>query len=414
MISNYIKSPKLLSECHLLAEPDIEKYIGYLETRRYSDKTITSYISSVIHYFSWRRKINKNASTKITDKLIHSFLSRHLKACKCPSSFYRGRASCAASLRLWRRVIEVDYPSTETEENRLLNQYEEYLKSVVGLASTSRQARCRYSHELITWLKKHLSKNVSELSLQDLATYVYQRSSNLAPGSVTAMVSALGYFVSYLSSNKHCSISLPVYIPRPKPVYTIPAYEELSDKELSAVLQSFDRNTAMGKRDYGMACCLVELGLRTCDTARLSLDGIDWRHRAITLEPGKNHRQLRLPISDQLFDALADYLQNGRPSTTERTLFVYHRAPVGQGVSASTVRGAMRRGYARANISPNRRQLHRFRHTMATRLLKSGASIKSIADVLGHQSIEASNRYTHVDINGLKRIGLPWPQGGES
>jgi site-specific recombinase XerD len=74
----------------------------------------------------------------------------------------------------------------------------------------------------------------------------------------------------------------------------------------------------------------------------------------------------------------------------------------------------MRRGYARANISPNRRQLHRFRHTMATRLLKSGASIKSISDVLGHQSIEASNRYTHVDINSLKNIGLQWPQGGES
>jgi integrase/recombinase XerD len=146
-----------------------------------------------------------------------------------------------------------------------------------------------------------LSKDVSELSLQDLATYVYQRSSNLAPGSVTAMVSAVGCFVRYLSSNKHCSISLPAYIPRPKPVHTIPVYEELSDKELSAILQSFDRNTAMGKRNYCMACCLVELGLRTCDTARLSLDNIDWCHRVITLGPGKNHHQLRLPISDQLF-----------------------------------------------------------------------------------------------------------------
>ena len=141
MISSYIKCPKLLSECQFLAEPNIEKYIAYLETRRYSDKTIISYISSVVHYFSWRRKMNKNASTKITDKLIYSFISRHLKACKCPSSFYRGRASCAASLRLWRRVIEVDNPSTETKDNKLFNQYEEYLKSVVGLASTSRKAR---------------------------------------------------------------------------------------------------------------------------------------------------------------------------------------------------------------------------------------------------------------------------------
>lgn len=414
MISNYIKCPDLLSECQLLAEADIEEYIDYLEIRRYSDKTITSYISSVVHYFSWRRKIDKKTSIKITDKLICSFLSRHLRACKCPSSFHRGRTSCAASLRLWRRIFDKNLPSTDTEENKLFNEYEEYLDSVVGLASASRQTKCRYGREFVTWLKKHLAKDVGDIALQDLATYVYQRSSNLAPGSVTAMVSALGCFVTYLSSNQHCSISLPIYIPRPKPLYIIPVYEELSAKELEAVLQSFDRNTSIGKRDYGMACCLVELGLRTCDTARLSLDGIDWRHRVITLEPGKNHRQLRLPISDRLFDALVDYVQSGRPPTTERTLFVYHRAPLGQAVSTSTVRGAIRRSFTRAGISPNRRQLHRFRHTMATRLLKSGTPIKSIADVLGHQSVEASNRYTHVDINNLRCVSLPWPHGGES
>lgn len=211
---------------------------------------------------------------------------------------------------------------------------------------------------------------------------------------------------TYLSSNQYCSVSLPIYIPRPKPLYVVPAYEELSTEELESVLQSFDRNTSIGKHDYGMACCLVELGLRTCDTAHLSLDGIDWRHRVITLEPGENHRQLRLPISDRLFDALVDYVQSGRPPTTARTLFVYHRAPLGQALNASTVRGAIRRSFSRAGISPNRRQLHRFRHTMATRLLKSGTPIKSIADVLGHQSVEATNRYAHVDINSLKGGGV--------
>lgn len=415
MISTYIKCPELLFEYHKLPEGDTKKYIDYLISRRYSGKTITSYISGVIHYLSWRRSVDKNYPVKITDKLISSFLSRHLKTCKCPSSFQRGRTSCGASVRLWRKIIsEVNFIPTPTKEEQLFEEYNEYLKSVVGLVKISRQTRLRYGRELTKWLKKQLSKELSELTLKELAAYVYQRSSSLSSGSVTAMVSALGCFVSYLSSIKHCNIPLPIYIPRPKPVYAIPVYEELSEHEILAILKSFDRNTAIGKRDHAMVCCLVELGLRTCDTAHLSLDGIDWRHQVLTLGPSKNRRQHRLPISAQLLDALIDYVKNGRPTTTARAVFVYHRAPLGLAVSTGTVRGAIRRAFVRAKIPTNRSQLHRFRHTMATRLLKSGTSIKAIADVLGHQSIEASNRYMHVDLNSLKEVALPWPNGGES
>ena len=415
MTTEYIKCPVLLSESQKMDQSELQKYINYLDARRYSKRTIAAYISSVIHYFSWRRRLEKNRSIEVSDKHIRSFISRHLRTCKCPPSFHRGRTSCGASLRLWFRINrKKGLASAPTKEEKLFEEYGDYLESVAGLVKTSRQTRCRYGRELIIWLNEHLSKDIGELNLADLAAYVYQRSSALAPGSVTAMVSALGCFVTYLSSRQYCHIPLPIYIPRPKPVYTIPAYKELSVPEMEAVLQSFDRETAIGKRDYAITRCLVELGMRACDTARLSLDGIDWRHRIITLESSKNRRQLRLPITDQLFDALADYVENGRPTTTERTLFVYHRAPCGYAITASTVRGAVRRGFSRAGTPLNRRQLHRFRHTMATRLLNSGTSIKSIADVLGHQSFEASNRYTHVDINSLRTIALPWPYGGES
>lgn len=415
MINNYIKCPVLYSECKRLEETDVKEYIDYLEERNYSHGTITAYLSSVIHYFSWRRKLEKCHSVELSGRHIQSFLSRHLKSCKCEPSFHRSRASCGASLRLWRKIITEKYlVINPTKEDQLFEEYEKYLETVAGLVKISRQTRCRYGRELILWLKNYLSKDLDGLTLTDLAAYVYQRSSALAPGSITAMVSALGCFVTYLSSKKYCSIPLPIYIPRPKSVYAVPAYKELSVSEMEAVLQTFDRDTAIGKRDYAITRCLVELGLRACDTARISLDGIDWRHRIVTLEPGKNRRQLRLPITDQLFDALVDYVKNGRPTTTERTLFVYHRAPRGYAIAAGTVRGAVRRGFDRAGISPCRRQLHRFRHTMATRLLKSGSSIKSIADVLGHQSVEASNRYTHVNIDNLRTVALPWPNGGES
>ena len=140
MVYDYIKCPKLVSECQRIAESDVKTYIDYLEAQRYSHNTITGYLSSVIHYFSWRRKIDKNHPIDISDKHVRSFLSRHLKSCQCPSSFYRGRASCSASLRLWLRIIaEKDLAVAATKEDKLFEEYDEYLRSVAGLVKTSRK-----------------------------------------------------------------------------------------------------------------------------------------------------------------------------------------------------------------------------------------------------------------------------------
>ncbi|WP_277432376.1 tyrosine-type recombinase/integrase [Vibrio sp. 1180_3] len=414
MISDYIKCPKLLSASECLPQTDINTYLEYLEAKHYSKRTINSYIGCVIHYFSWQRNVNKDHWLEVDNSKIGEFISLHLNNCKCPPSFHRGRNSCRASLRLWcRLIVEVAYPPTLSPEDELFKKYDAYLASVSGLVKVTRIARCRYGRELLNWLNRACARNVTELTQQDVATYVYQRSVKLTPGTITAMVSALGCFVSYLSSTGQCSIPLPIYIPRPKPIYEIPAYQALTTQEIKSILQSFDLNTSVGKRDYCLARCMTELGLRTDDAARISLDNIDWRHQVLTLDPGKNHRQHRLPIPDLLLEAMVDYVQNGRPSTTDRALFVYHRAPLGQAVTVATVRGVIRRAFVRAGIAGDRHQVHRFRHTMATRLLSSGQTIKSIADVLGHQSYEASNRYTHVDIDNLSDVAMPWPQGDE-
>lgn len=414
MITDYITCSKLHSATESLAQIDIDTFLEYLEVRRYSKRTIQSYLSCVLHYFYWRRTLNENNWLDVDESKINLFIARHLPKCKCPPSFHRARASARAALGLWRKLItEVAHPPALSAEDEIFQKYDTYLASVAGLVPASRKARCRYGRELLAWLRRILGKTIHELTQQDVATYVYQRASDLLPGSLTAMVSALGCFVSYLSSTKQCAISLPVYIPRPKPIYVIPAYKALTMQELTSILQSFDLETSIGKRDYCMARCLTELGLRTADTAGITLDNINWRHRVLTLKPGKNHRQHQLPIPPSLFEAMVDYVQNGRPITVARALFVYHRAPLGQAVTTATVRGAIRRGFERAGIAADRQQPHRFRHTMATRLLSAGQAIKPIADVLGHQSYEASNRYTHVDTDSLKDIAMPWPKGGD-
>lgn len=110
-------------------------------------------------------------------------------------------------------------------------------------------------------------------------------------------------------------------------------------------------------------------------------------------------------------DGLTSYLSGSRPETKDRHVFVHHRAPLGKGVQTSTVRGAVRRAYARAGFRPAESQLHRLRHTMATRLLHNKQSLKTIADILGHLSINTTTRYTHVDRDSLATVVMSWPKG---
>jgi len=115
----------------------------------------------------------------------------------------------------------------------------------------------------------------------------------------------------------------------------------------------------------------------------------------------------RLPLPQITGAALVDYLGHGRPATSSRSVFVLHRAPRGQAATNTTVRGAIRRAFERAGLPWS--GTHILRHTAATRMVQGGASLKEVADVLGHRSIDTTLIYTKVDLPQLSRVALPWP-----
>ena len=156
-----------------------------------------------------------------------------------------------------------------------------------------------------------------------------------------------------------------------------------------------------------MARCLADLALRCHEVAGLRLDAIDWRAGTLRLEQTKSHRVELLPLPQTTAQALIDYLRQGRPSTSSRAVFVYHRAPRGEGVRKTTVRGAIRRAFGRAGLTWS--GTHILRHTAATRMLQGGTSLKAIADVLRHRSIDTTLIYTKVDLLQLSRVAMPWP-----
>jgi len=182
----------------------------------------------------------------------------------------------------------------------------------------------------------------------------------------------------------------------------------LSEEQGRSLLNSFDRTTRTGRRDFAMVLCLCLLGLRTQEVATLTMNDVDWQRLTVHLRCTKQRRERTLPLPPKLGRALIDYLRRGRPKTNSRALFVRHRAPLGEALQVYHVRGAMRRAFERCGIGAGR--IHLLRHTFATRLHRKGVGLKAIADLLGHGCLDTTAGYARINLDELRQAALPWPE----
>jgi integrase/recombinase XerD len=182
----------------------------------------------------------------------------------------------------------------------------------------------------------------------------------------------------------------------------------LTDDQVAALLRAVDRSTALGKRDYAILLLAARLGMRPGDIRQLQLDHVNWRSQQIAFPQAKTGRLLGLPLLPEVSDALIAYLRHGRPPTESRNVFVRHLAPYEPFVPDNNLATIFQEALRRAKLEPKpgRKGLYLFRHTLASRLLSAGTSIKTIGDVLGHVHLDSTLIYTKVDLAHLKTVAL--------
>lgn len=181
--------------------------------------------------------------------------------------------------------------------------------------------------------------------------------------------------------------------------------EVLGPAERRRFLAAFDRNSDQGQRDYTIGLCLIDLGLRGIEAARLRLQDIDLDAGTIAVPPAKAGRGRELPLPKHVARELGRYLR-GRPATDSNQLFVGHSCLRGRPLSAAAIRAVVDRAYRRCRFD-GWHGTHRLRHSFATRLYSRGATTKEIADLLGHRFVATTDRYTQV--SDLRALALPWP-----
>jgi site-specific recombinase XerD len=182
----------------------------------------------------------------------------------------------------------------------------------------------------------------------------------------------------------------------------------ISHTDAQALLGACDRRSALGRRDYALIIVLLRLGLRRGEVAALRLDDIDWRAGELMVH-GKGGREDRLPLPIDVGAAIAAYLRHGRPASASREVFLRARAPFGP-IAPGTVSSTVRRACRRAGIAEV--GSHRLRHTTACEMVAAHVPLEQIAQVLRHRSLQSTAIYARVDLDALRLLAAPWPQGG--
>lgn len=248
----------------------------------------------------------------------------------------------------------------------------------------------------------------SRYDAKTLRDFVLGRAQVQGHGSTKTLISGLRMFMRYLASQGLSRSGLDQAIPTVAfwRLTTIP--RSLESHDVKRILDACDTTTPMGLRDRAIILLFARLGLRAGDVARLRLDDVDWQDGSI-LVSGKSRQQARLPLSQEVGDAIVEYLEC-RPGSDAREIFLRSVAPFrpfGSGGSASQV---VTRAMRRAGVSASCYGAHALRHTAACEMLRQGASLYEIGAVLRHQSVEMTAHYAKVDVALLKQVVQPWPE----
>jgi site-specific recombinase XerD len=393
-------------------ESSADKYVQYLLDRGYAVASIRSYVVSVAHFAHWL-SVYRYGLADLNETLLSRFVRRHLPTCRCaerlPRQPYCVRPALLHLLRMLRIEGQIaprtsDDPPTIVAE---LHEFDRYLIEVRGLSQTTRYSRVIRVRAFLLDLFGSRRIRLDTLDRADIVRFMARYTANWKPQSKQCVASSLQSYFRFKAISGVATTALSAALPTIAnwKLATLP--KSLSTTELTRLLGAFDRTCATGSRDYAITRCFADLGLRTAEVARLQLDDVDWQRGTLRIR-GKGRRMDSLPLPPATGRAIVAYLRAGRPRSDERAIFLRHRPPVGKPATRCIVRNAVRFAAARCGLQ-GLGGPHILRHTVATRLVQGGASLKQIADVLRHRCLDTTSIYAKVDVAALSRVAMPWP-----
>jgi len=293
----------------------------------------------------------------------------------------------------------------------VLAVFDEHLRRVRGVCPGTRRNYAKYVGEFLMAVFPDRAVEFTEVRAPEVAAFIGELSDRYQPRTVEHAATALRVFFRFLLAQGWCEDRLADAVPM-VPHRPSGLVRHLDPRVLEQLIASLETASARDLRDRAIILTIARVGLRPGEVAQLRLEDIDWRNAAIRVRARKTGHGARLPLTNEVGAALADYLQHGRPDVDAREVFVLHWLRVGAPISTSIVGRAVQRALDNAGIDAPTRGGNLLRHSLATELLAGGASLPEIADLLGHSCLATTRIYAAVDIGRLREVPLPWPQAG--
>jgi site-specific recombinase XerD len=382
-----------------------------MKTQGFSYWILRRRLQGAAHFSHWNQR--QGRPIELHETLISEF-ETHLRTCRCERPLRLCRfdhapvlAGAQALLDYLRRCgVVVPPPPVQEDTDRpmLVAGFCDWMRAQRGNQEKTLRVYCIVIEDVLN----SLGANPQAYCAKAIRTFVLSRSKGGSRANAKEITSVTRTFLRYLIAEGKCRTGLDDAVPTLAMwrLSALPRYLPAADVE--RVIAACDRGTAVGLRDRAAILLLARLGLRAGDILQMDVRDIDWTHATIHVS-GKSRCEAKLPLTQEVGDAILEYLRKGRPPVQGTRLFVRMLAPWAP-LQTSSVSGMVARAIARAGVEAPFRGAHVLRHSAATEMLRQGATLQQVGAVLRHRYLDTTAHYAKVDVQRLQAIALPWPE----
>jgi len=415
-LERVLKSPRRLQQ--LRREPLkslLESFCDWLLDQGFPCSTVRRHVANVGHLNRWlgersSRKSNGCLSRSEIDGFFEAYPSRcrtrslevHLKLV---------RHSISRFVEFLREKDLFDPLVASPLYQGLLDRYLAWMREHQHTARSTLEVRRRSVTEFLRSLGADATiDGMSRLTPEYVESFLVDYAREMGHGARRSMQVALRTFLRFCFQQGYSSGRLDYAVPTIHTYKLARVPRSLSEAQAQAVLESVDRSTDVGRRDYAILTLLHAYGVRGGQLRVLQLDDIRWAQDKILFKATKRGKDSLLPLTLPVGESLLDYLQNSRPRSVHRNVFLTSRAPYRPFTNTSTLSGIVSRRIRAAGIEMAPKGTSTFRHALATRMVTDGHPLKAVADILGHRHLSTTFIYTKVDFPALSEVALEWPE----
>jgi integrase/recombinase XerD len=391
----------------------LSAFVDSLASQQYCVGYVCIVARHALAFARWCQSRGTEFETLTDDHIERYQRNRARRHSRCSDTRRQERQALTLLLRFLREhgicaaVVERD-----TTIDCVAADFARHLQDDRALAPITVECYTRAARQFLCWRFGQAEVCLQHLLPADAIAFVRHESKRLGPGALKSVTNALRSFLRFGEFRGEITAGLAAGVPAVATWTTTPPIPRaIAAEHAQRAIDSCDRSTAVGRRDRAVLLVLARLGLRACEIIRLALDDIDWDQAQLRVR-GKGGRESLLPLPVDVGAAIAEYLQHGRPPCEDRSLFLRAIAPIrGLLEGSDGVGSIVRDALDRAKVDAPHRGSHQFRHALAVRMLRQGASLPEIGQVLRHRSPQSTSIYAKVDLDALRTLAVPWPGG---